>query len=109
MPAPSAALTGAARAVNGGSTAAVLLAENAVSVHEPTDIALCGLKTRSMLRKRSGRPRSAVSRAAESGPPAAAIQRASRASVVLPPVHSATAAITADAPAAPPTKKYVGT
>ena len=71
----------------------------------PNDIALCGLKTRIMLMNRSGRPRSAVSKPAESGPPAAAIQRASRASVPLVPVRAATLAMIAAAPAAPPTKK----
>src|SRR3954468_23260970 len=109
MPAPSAALTGAATVVNAGSTAAVLLAENAVSVHDPTDIALCGLNTRSMFRNRSGRPRSAVSSIADAGPPAAASHRASRARVPSDSVRSAIAPITAAAPAAPPTKKYVGT
>src|SRR3954449_4020441 len=105
MPAPNAALIVEASAPSGatpavfasggsiGTTAAVLDAENAASVHDPTDIALCGLKTRIMLMNRSGRPRSAVNNPAEIGPPAAAIHRASRASVPVVPVHVATLAM----------------
>src|SRR5689334_22209282 len=109
MPAPNSALASPAAVDSGGRRLAVLVAENAVSVHDPTDIALCGFITRSMLMNRSGRPRSAVRSAADTGPPAAAIQRASRASVPFVPVHCATLAMIAAPPAAPPTKKYIGT
>ena len=83
-----------------------MLPENAASVHEPTDIALCGLNTRSMLMKRSGRPRSAVSSAAESGAagrgdPA----RVARERAVGAASTSATVPMIAARPAAPPTKK----
>src|SRR5690349_13142031 len=111
MPAPSTALDALATPPapdRNGTSAAVLVAEKAVSVHEPTDIALCGLNTRSMLTNRSGRPRSAESSAAEIGPPAAAIHRPSRASVPSVPVQSAALLMIAAAPARPPTKKYTG-
>src|SRR5262245_35450187 len=109
MPAPIAALvteaTAAAartagRSLTAGASATVLLAENIVNVHDPTDIALCGLNTRSMLTNRSGRPRSAVRSAADNGPPAAAIHFASRASVPSVRVQSATVPMIAAAPAA---------
>jgi pyruvate kinase len=46
------------------------------SVHAPIDIGLCGLNTRSMLRKREGRPRSSISSAEEATVPPKATQRA---------------------------------
>src|SRR3954451_14367899 len=107
--APVATVRTAGRLLIAGMSAALLVAENAVNVHDPTDIALCGLNTRSMLTNRSGRPRSAVNSAADRGPPAAAIHFASRASVPSVRVHSATLPMIAAAPAAPPTKKYSGT
>ncbi len=51
--------------------------EKPMSVHMPTDIGLFGLKTRILLRKRSGRPRSEINNTGEITEPAAAIQRAS--------------------------------
>jgi hypothetical protein len=83
--------------------------ENATSVHTPTDIGLWTLKTRSMLRKRSGRPRSEISSGGDATALAAAIHRACRTRSGSPPRRCATAAITAAAPDAPPTKKYAGT
>src|SRR5215472_1770825 len=109
MTAPSAALVVDTPFANAGTSAAVLVAENVASVHDPIDIALCGFSTRSMLRNRLGRPRSVISRAADAGPPAAATHLASRARVSCVPAHSATLAMTAAPPAAPPTKKYSGT
>src|SRR4051794_9482633 len=105
MPQPRTALAALAGFDRTGTRAAALLPEKADSVHDPTDIALWGLNTRSMLMKRSGRPRSAVRSAADPGPPAAAIHRESRARLPSVPVHSATAPINAAPPAAPPMKK----
>src|SRR5687767_9774930 len=79
-------------------------------VHAPTDIGLCSLNTRSMLRKRAGRPRSEIRRSGEMRPPVNAIHFASRTSGAMSsPVNCATAAMMAAAPASPPTKKYAGT
>ena len=82
-----------------------IAAENAASVHAPTDIGLCHFSTRSMLRKRSGRPRSEINRTGDTAAPTAAIQRASATTPGSAPVAAPTPAITAAAPAAPPTKK----
>src|SRR4051812_20009573 len=75
--------------------------------HEPTLIGEVTLKTRSMLRKRSGLPRSEVSRSGltESAPNAISQER--RASSRLP-VRAAASANVADAPPRPPVKKEVG-
>src|SRR5690242_12963290 len=83
--------------------------ENAESVHAPMLMGLCGLNTLSMFRNRDGTPRSLISKADESAPPPAAIQRALRASSRSSPTQLAMFAMTAEAPAAPPTKKYNGT
>jgi len=86
------------------TTAAV---ENATSVQAPPVIALCGLKTRSMYRKRDGRPRSMTRRRGEISAPAAAMVRASETIFESSPqrVMRAASARTAAAPPAPPTKK----
>ena len=63
-----------------------------------------GLKTRSMLMKRSGRPRSLMSSTGEMPAPATPSAAARRASGALP-VNRAPAAIGPHAPARPPTKK----
>ena len=90
------------------NAAAAAAFENATSVQAPTDIGLCSLKTRSMLRKRSGRPRSPINSAGEATPPTAAIHRASRTRRAIPARSRAADAMTAAAPAAPPTKRYEG-
>ena len=74
----------------------------------PTLIGDVTLKTRSMLRKRSGRPRSEMSSAGETTSAAAPRKRLVRASRSLP-VTRATPCNTDDAPAMPPVKKYRGT
>ena len=67
-----------------------------------------GRTTRSMLAKRSGRPRSAISSAGLASAPPAATRRAARASPGRPDRRPA-AASTDDAPARPPVKRYQGT
>jgi len=74
-------------------------------VHAPTDIALVGLKTRNMYRKRAGRPRSEMSRSGDTSAPVAATQRAAIVVPVSVPVIDDTNAMTAEMPATPPTKK----
>src|ERR1700733_5890373 len=91
------------------STVAAALLENATNVHEPTDMGLCTLKTRSMCKNRLGTPRSAINKAGETAPPMAAIHCASRARCLSADESLLTRAITAAAPAAPPMKKYKGT
>src|ERR1700749_2552950 len=87
------------------NAAAAAELEKAVSVHAPTLIGLCSLKTRSMLRKRLGIPRSEVRSAGDITAPAAATQLALRARSVALLKCLAAAEITAAAPAAPPAKK----
>src|SRR3954464_10430687 len=83
--------------------------EKAESVHAPMLMGLCGLNTRSMFKNRDGIPRSLISSTDDKTPPPAAIQRALRTSSRSSPSQLAMFAITAEAPAAPPTKKYSGT
>src|SRR3954471_11679831 len=79
--------------------------EKAESVHAPMLMGLCGLKTRSMFKNRDGMPRSLINNAEDRAPPPAAIQRALRTSSRSSLNQLAAFAMTADAPAAPPTKK----
>jgi hypothetical protein len=53
-------------------------------IQAPTDIALCGLNTHNIFRKRFGLPRSETSRSLESNAPLAATKRASRARFLAP-------------------------
>ncbi len=63
--------------------------------------------TRSMFRKRAGRPRSDTSSAGLTAAPPSATAHARRARSSSPR-SSAISASTAEAPAMPPTKRYVG-
>ena len=65
------------------------------------------LTMRSMLRKRSGRPRSEISSAGLALTQASATAQARRASLRFP-AASATTASGADAPPSPPAKRYHG-
>ena len=76
----------------------------AVRIHDPMLIGEVTLNIRSMLRKRSGRPRSDTSSAGLAVTLAKATSHARRASGRLP-VASAADASTAEAPARPPVKK----
>ena len=84
---------------------AAALLENATRVHDPTDIGLCILKTRSMFRKRDGMPRSEIKSAGETAPPIAASHRECRISLASADDNRPSAAIKEAAPASPPTKK----
>jgi hypothetical protein len=64
-----------------------------------------GLNTRSMLKNLVGRPRSAISKAGLGTRPIIVARRACLATPSKP-TTSATNAVTADAPANPPVKKY---
>src|SRR4051812_49512565 len=92
-----------AAASAGGVIAAPLIER----IHEPTLIGDVTLKTRSMLRNRSGLPRSEVRRRGLTAMPPSAISQHRRASSRLP-ARSAAQASVADAPPRPPVKKYVG-
>ena len=70
-------------------------------IHEPTDSGDVGLITRSMLRKRVGRPRSWISAPTLTSAPPSAASRPTRRSPGRP-VTSASAASVAETPAAPP-------
>jgi hypothetical protein len=78
-----------------------------VRIHVPMLIGEVGLNTRSMFRKRSGRPRSAISSAGLTATAPVAISHARRASASLPATSAATAS-GADAPARPPLNRYQG-
>src|SRR5256885_4515547 len=79
----------------------------ATSSQDPTLIGEVTLKTRSMLKNRSGRPRSEISRAGLVEIPAKASAQARRASRRLPDSDARWAGA-ADAPPRPPLKKYQG-
>ena len=74
----------------------------------PTLIGEVTLKTRSMFRNRSGRPRSETRRIGEASSIAAPTKRLVRARRSLP-VSRATPCSTDDPPATPPVKRYIGT
>jgi hypothetical protein len=93
------------RPVTADSAASVTAGAYAVSSHEPTLIGEVGLKTRSMLTKRSGRPRSWTSSTAASVTPPAAPILPTRASAGRS-VKCAPAASTDELPASPPTNRY---
>ena len=78
--------------------------EKATRHHEPIDIGERGLKIRSMLRKRAGRPRSAISSAGAGITAPSASLRASAAASWSPTESQATAT-SAEPEARPPTKK----
>ena len=80
---------------------------NEERIQVPTLIGEVGLKTRSMLRNRAGRPRSEIRRGGLTDTPASAASRAFLARASLP-LKRATRARSADAPARPPAKKYAG-
>src|SRR5207248_3868534 len=73
-------------------------------IQEPTLIGEVTLKTRSMFRKRSGRPRSEIRSAGLTRSASALRKRLRRASVSLPPIRAARLK-TDEAPASPPVKK----
>ena len=62
---------------------------NSTSIQTPIDMADRHLNTRSMLKKRVGRPRSAISKKGEITAPAAASAKASRTNSILCPVRKA--------------------
>src|SRR3954449_4917427 len=86
------------------STARLVVPPLAGSSHEPTLIGEVTLNIRSMLMKRSGRPRSDMRRAGLAPTPASAFSHARRASSGLPRA-SASRAKVADTPPRPPVKK----
>src|SRR3954454_22607915 len=75
--------------------------------HEPRLMGEVTLNSRSMLKKREGRPRSEISSAGLTPRPANASVQADFASFSLP-VSSAPRPSPAEAPASPPVKKYMG-
>src|SRR5262245_17483581 len=79
---------------------------NSTRVHTPTDMAERHLNTRSMLRKRAGRPRSAIRRHGEITAPANPTPSAALVKSSDRPVSRPTSASTALMPDAPPVKKY---
>src|SRR5688500_4807135 len=76
--------------------------------HDPTLIGDVGLKTRSMLRKRSGRPRSRMRSTGLTPKAASAINQDRRAREWFR-ASPATKARVVEAPPSPPVKKYQGT
>ena len=80
-------------------------ARGADSTHVPTLIGEVGLNTRSMLRKRLGRPRSAIRSGGLTAMPANASSEQLRASARLPLARAASPSRD-DPPASPPAKKY---
>ncbi len=110
-PGPASAASGAAapkmrgaRRVIAASAAGAISVPFAARIHEPTLIGEVILKTRSMFRNRSGRPRSEISSAGLTATPASATPQARFASRSFPIVPAAQAS-GAEAPAMPPTKK----
>jgi hypothetical protein len=90
--------------VHASAAATVVVTPLAASTHDPTLIGEVTLKSRSMLRKRAGRPRSEMSSAGLTAIPAKAFSHARRARSSLP-ARPAASASPADAPARPPVKK----
>ena len=87
-------------------SAAVAKALKESSVQTPIDMAERHLKTRSMLKKRAGRPRSAISNAGEMTAPVNATASAARTKATGWPVIRPASASKPLIPAVPPTKKY---
>src|SRR5439155_24884661 len=77
----------------------------AASVHEPTLIGERSLKTRNMLRKRSGRPRSLIRSGGLAAQASAATRVAARERLPRPAARATRARVAAP-PATPPAKKY---
>jgi hypothetical protein len=105
-PIPATRPTAGALPVISAAAAAAASVENGERIHVPTERGEVTLTIRSMFRKRAGRPRSPISSAAPVSAPPAAPSRATRARCGRP-VATASCAITAEAPAVPPVKKYV--
>src|SRR5579875_1470166 len=115
MPEPSTAAPAVAAAPAVGSRPVTALTAAApdtgpytASSQDPTLIGELVLNTRSMFRKREGRPRSLTSATPDSAMAAVALTLALRASCGLPEA-CANAASTEDAPATPPRNRYPGT
>ncbi len=92
------------RPVHASAAATVVVRPLPTSTHDPTLIGDVTLNSRSMLRKRSGRPRSEISSAGLTPTATAAFSHARRASSSLPRSPAASAS-PAEAPAIPPVKK----
>ena len=105
---PPSARAGFSRPVRSAATAVPATVEKPIRHHAPIDIGERGLKIRSMLKKRSGRPRSRISSGAPGITAPSASLRATAADLWSPATSHASP-ISDEPPAIPPSQKYSGT